>query len=59
MIEAPAFICFPLTPLQALYQAHSLSDGGNRHVTVVDLSRGEVYPSKVTLPNVIRVAPWQ
>lgn len=37
----------PAVPLQALYRAHALSEGGQRHVTIADLSQGVVHPSKV------------
>lgn len=32
---------------QALYHAHALSEGGQRHVTIADLSQGVIHPSKV------------
>lgn len=33
--------------LQALYRAHALLEGGQRHVTIADLTQGVVHPSKV------------
>ncbi|CAM9257348.1 unnamed protein product, partial [Hapterophycus canaliculatus] len=33
-------------PPAALYTAHALSEGGQRHVTIADLSQGVIYPSK-------------
>lgn len=32
---------------QALYRAHALLEGGQRHVTIADLTQGVVHPSKV------------
>lgn len=39
--------CCRLVVFQALYRAHALSEGGQRHVTIADLSQGVVHPSKV------------
>lgn len=38
----------PLPLAQALYHAHALSEGGQRHITIADLSQGVIHPSKVS-----------
>lgn len=38
---------FMFSSAQALYHAHALSEGGQRHVTIADLSQGVIHPSKV------------
>ncbi|CAM9114977.1 unnamed protein product, partial [Ectocarpus sp. 4 AP-2014] len=34
-------------PPAALYHAHALSEGGQRHITIADLSQGVIHPSKM------------
>lgn len=49
-----AFCCCS-SSAQALYHAHALSDGGQRHVTIADLSQGVIHPSKVNTRMLVTI----